>query len=86
MTVVNARVIEEQIGNVIMVEYPIATGTRDYLRMRVDINTNMPLSIKFRLPRKDGSKSLIRLMYEGLKRFCFRCGRLGDRGIFRPFS
>ena len=61
MTVVNARVIAEWIGNVIMVEDPIATGTRGYLRMRVDINTNMPLLIGFRLLRKDGSKYLIRL-------------------------
>ncbi|KAM0997099.1 hypothetical protein ACFX2I_007011 [Malus domestica] len=47
MTVMNARVIAERIDNVIMVEDSIATGTRGYLRIRVDLNTNMPLPIGF---------------------------------------
>ncbi|KAH0990014.1 hypothetical protein GBA52_001497 [Prunus armeniaca] len=60
-----------------MVEDPAVTGTRGFLRMRVEVNTTKPLQVGFWLPRSNNDKSWISLRYESLKRFCFRCGRLG---------
>ncbi|CAB4320352.1 unnamed protein product [Prunus armeniaca] len=73
----NAMLIAERIGRVIMVEDPAVTGTRGFLRMRVEVNTTKPLQVGFWLPRSNNDKSWISLRYESLKRFCFRCGRLG---------
>ncbi|PQP93948.1 uncharacterized protein Pyn_30341 [Prunus yedoensis var. nudiflora] len=77
MTGRNALLIGGRIGTVIGIEDPAINGTRSFLRMRIEIDTTKPLQLGFWLPRGNGGRSWINLRYEGLRRFCFRCGRLG---------
>ncbi|CAB4314845.1 unnamed protein product [Prunus armeniaca] len=67
----NAMLIAERIGRVIMVEDPAVTGTRGFLRMRVEVNTTKPLQVGFWLPRSNNDKSWISLRYESLKDSAF---------------
>lgn len=76
-----ARTIGEKIGKVIRVEDPALTGNRGFLRIRVEICTSNPLLMGFWLPRKNGERTWARFKYEGLKKFCHRCGRLGHTDL-----
>ncbi|BFG20977.1 hypothetical protein CerSpe_072510 [Prunus speciosa] len=81
MTGRNARLIGERIGSVIGVEDPATNGTRSFLRMRIEIDSTKPLLLGFWLPRANEERTWINLKYEGLRRFCFRCGRLGHANL-----
>lgn len=65
-----------------MTEDPMVMGGRSFLRMRIEINTLMPFHFGFWLPRGNDKQTRIKLKYENLKRYCFRCGRL--RHIHQP--
>ncbi|PQQ20127.1 uncharacterized protein Pyn_19042 [Prunus yedoensis var. nudiflora] len=81
MTGRNARLIGERIGTVIGVEDPATNGTRSFLWMRIVIDATKPLQLGFWLPRANEGRTWINLKYEGLRRFCFRCGRLGHANL-----
>ncbi|KAL6193639.1 hypothetical protein ACLB2K_034723 [Fragaria x ananassa] len=77
MTKNNGRKLGEMLGSVLEVEDPKEVGNRGYLRLRIDIDTRRPLATFVNLPRSMGKVSKITMQYEGLKKFCFHCGRLG---------
>ncbi|KAL6209858.1 hypothetical protein ACLB2K_020797 [Fragaria x ananassa] len=72
----NGRKLGCILGSVMEVEDPVVTGNRGYLRIRVDFDTRNPLATFIQLPRPGMSMSEVRLEYEGLKNFCFKCGRV----------
>ncbi|KAH0995705.1 hypothetical protein GBA52_019569 [Prunus armeniaca] len=63
---------------------------RGFLKLRVEINTSIPLSLGFWLSMRQTERSWICLKYEGLIRFCHICGRLRQRSFeekaMQPFS
>lgn len=72
----NERKLGLLLGSVLEVEDPAVVGIRGYLRLRIDFDVRKPLSTSCLLPCQQTTKK-IRLKYENLKNFCFRCGRLG---------
>lgn len=72
----NGRKLGLMLGSVLEVEDPAVVGIRGYLRLRIDFDACKPLSTSCLLPCQQTTKK-IRLKYENLKNFCFRCGRLG---------
>lgn len=64
------------LGSVLEVEDPALVGYRGFLRMRIDLDARKPLPTCCLLPCRSSTKK-IRLQFELLKNFCFRCGRLG---------
>ncbi|KAL6272180.1 hypothetical protein ACE6H2_022872 [Prunus campanulata] len=76
-TMKNARQLGERIGYVLEVEDTAEAGFRGFLRIRVNIDATKPLPLGFILPCAITGRRKIRLAYEGLKEFCFKCGRLG---------
>ncbi|EPS72636.1 hypothetical protein M569_02121, partial [Genlisea aurea] len=46
------------------------------LKMRVSINTDLPLKRMIRLNLEDGTSAIIPITYERLQNFCFVCGKL----------
>lgn len=76
-TVGNGRTLGQRLGSVLEVEDPRETGFRGFLRVKVDFNASRPLQPGFTVPCVEKGKRLIRLKYEGLKDYCFKCGRLG---------
>ncbi|KAK9928068.1 hypothetical protein M0R45_025222 [Rubus argutus] len=76
LSIVNGRKLENILGSVIEVEDPAMVGYRGFLRLRIDLNANKPLPTFCQLPCHSGIRR-IRLQYEHLKNFCYKCGRLG---------
>lgn len=77
MTVCNAKMLANRINNEVLVEDPPKIYMLGFLRLRVEINTSIPLTLGFWLLRGQTECSWISLKYEGLRRFCHICGRLG---------
>lgn len=77
MTANNARIIGDRIGDLISVEDPATTDSRGFLRIRVTINSSRPLPLGFWLPKGMSGKLWIIFKFQGIRRFCYRCGRLG---------
>ncbi|PRQ28715.1 putative transcription factor interactor and regulator CCHC(Zn) family [Rosa chinensis] len=73
----NGRKLGNLLGSVIDVEDPRVYGNRGFMRIRVDFDTRRPLATFCQLPRNNSATTKIRLRYENLKCFCFKCGRLG---------
>lgn len=76
LSVSNGRKLGALLGSLLEVEDPAKVGNRGFLRLRIDIDASKPLSTSCLLPCHSTTKK-IRLQYEHLKSFCFRCGRLG---------
>ncbi|CAL2269097.1 unnamed protein product [Prunus armeniaca] len=86
-TAKNARALGSRIGYVLEVEDNVETGFKGFLRIRVDIDASKPIPSGFTTPCPITGKRVIRLKYEGLRDFCFRCGRLGhSRGCSFPVN
>ncbi|KAL6294417.1 hypothetical protein ACE6H2_002559 [Prunus campanulata] len=86
-TAKNARALGSRIGSVLEVEDNGETGFRGFLRIRVDMDVSKPIPSSFTTPCPTTGKRVIRLKYEGLRDFCFRCGRLGhSRGCSFPVN
>lgn len=67
----------ENIGSVLEVEDPNQPGYRGFLRLRVEFDATKPLAIGFSLPCSERGRRIVKVRYENLKEFCYRCGRLG---------
>lgn len=76
LSIVNGRKLGNILGSVIEVEDPAMVGYRGFLRLRIDLNASKPLPTFCQLPCHSGIRR-IRLQYELLKNFCYKCGRLG---------
>ncbi|XP_024156254.1 uncharacterized protein At4g02000-like [Rosa chinensis] len=76
MTKNNGRKLGELLGSTLEVEDPKVVGIKGYLQMRVDFDTRRPLATFVQLPRLTYRVTRIRLQYEGLRVFCYHCGRL----------
>lgn len=72
----NGRKLGNMLGSVFEVEDPAQVGYRGFLRMRIDLDARKPLPTCVQLPCRSTTKR-IRLQFELLKNFCFKCGRLG---------
>lgn len=77
ITAENGVKMAKLLGVIEEIEDPAIVGNRGYLRVKVLINTKHPLTTSLMLPRSDGAPTKIKLKYEKLKIFCFKCGRLG---------
>ncbi|RYR45337.1 hypothetical protein Ahy_A07g031175 [Arachis hypogaea] len=75
----NAEKIGATIGRVISLEDPFVEGNmlRSFLRVRVEINVQVPLKTGFWFKRDDGSHSWADFKYEKLYGYCYKCGRIG---------
>ncbi|PQP99326.1 uncharacterized protein Pyn_18501 [Prunus yedoensis var. nudiflora] len=72
-----------------VIEFEDLGRTRGFLRVRVEVDTNLPLVAGFWLPRIDGTETWEEYQYERLADFCYRCGRIGhvmDTCIFEEPS
>lgn len=76
-TLKNARCLRSKMGAVLEVEDPLETGFRGFLHMRVGFDTLKPLLTSFLVPCLKLGSYTIRIRYEGLRIFCYKCGRLG---------
>ncbi|KAB2600208.1 hypothetical protein D8674_010479 [Pyrus ussuriensis x Pyrus communis] len=62
---------------ILEVEDLFETGFHGFLRLRVNFDDRRRLVTCFQIPCQNTGSRLIRLKYEGLRIFCYRCGRLG---------
>lgn len=76
LTLSNGRKLGTILGSVFEVEDPAVAGYRGFLRLRIDLDASKPLPTCCLLPCRSSTKK-IRLQFELLKNFCYRCGRLG---------
>ncbi|KAK3009854.1 hypothetical protein RJ639_012839 [Escallonia herrerae] len=57
-----------------------------YLRIRVEIDTRLPIQTGFNRNKEANQKAWIQLQYERLSDFCFNCGRLGHGNPYTWFN
>ncbi|KAL6284702.1 hypothetical protein ACE6H2_015631 [Prunus campanulata] len=79
MNTSNARIIGQEIGEVLEVEDPVASHaiSRGYLWVKVLLDSSNPLPTGFWLLRSEHYFVRVDYNYEGLNNFCYVCGRLG---------
>ncbi|KAF5477689.1 hypothetical protein F2P56_004306 [Juglans regia] len=79
LTKPNAAKIGQVLGNLLEVDFASIFGVtiRRYLRIKVEININNPLSEGFELLCPNGISHRIYFKYERLSEFCYTCGKLG---------
>lgn len=71
----NAQKLGAFIGD--FVEYDNRQTLKNFLRVRVNINTLKPLKSGTFIKRKDGSTWWLAFKFERLFDFCYQCGKLG---------
>ncbi|XP_048435342.1 uncharacterized protein LOC125475077 [Pyrus x bretschneideri] len=71
----NVRRLAKEIGEVLEIED--LAKARGFLRVRVMVNTKMPLAKGCWIPRESNKDSWIEFRYERLQDFCYKCGRIG---------
>ncbi|KAI5333955.1 PREDICTED: reverse mRNAase [Prunus dulcis] len=77
----NARVLGARVGAVMEVEDIDTAGFRGFIRIRVNLDASKPLSPGFTMPCPVKGKRLIRLRYEGLRDFCYSCGKSEEKRL-----
>lgn len=78
MNLKNAEMIGAEIGTVMELEDPsVDMKLRGFLRVKVLIDSRNPLPTGFWLPLNSYTKTRVEFSYEGLRDFCYKCGRLG---------
>jgi hypothetical protein len=85
MTTQNAIRIGKAIGSVFEVENCDNKGIicRQYLQVKVELNTSLPLIPRFHIPRNDKESLWVSFKYERLADYCTLCGLIGHKN-FRP--
>ncbi|RYR39726.1 hypothetical protein Ahy_A09g045311 [Arachis hypogaea] len=75
----NSEKIGAILRRVISAEDPFVEGNmlRSFLRVRVEINVQVPLKTGFWFRRSDRSQSWAEFKYEKLYDYCYKCGRIG---------
>lgn len=75
----NAKKIGECIRTVIEVDEIIGPMglDRDFLRVKVEVNTQNPLLADIWYTRTNGERGRAEIRYERLPDFCFGCGKIG---------
>ncbi|KAK4284852.1 hypothetical protein QN277_001630 [Acacia crassicarpa] len=75
----NAKKLGEAVGNTVMFEQPMVEGklTRGFVRVRVLLRLDAPLTAGFWVPRKKNKPAWISVKYERLQSFCYKYGRIG---------
>ncbi|KAL6284108.1 hypothetical protein ACE6H2_015037 [Prunus campanulata] len=76
MTIGNATEIGEKLGTVVKVEDPWQKGPRAFLRIRVQLDSRLPIPLGFWLPRRESLDTWVEFKTERLSDFFFSCGRL----------
>ncbi|XP_016206210.1 uncharacterized protein LOC107646544 [Arachis ipaensis] len=75
----NAEKIRAILGRVITAKDPFVEGNmlRPFLRVRVEIDIQLPLKTEFWFKKFDGSHAWASLKYEKLYDYCYKCGMIG---------
>lgn len=76
-TVKNGMCIGERLGAVLEVGDSVESSFRGFPCFRVDFDASKPLISQLKIPCPKEGHRFIRLEYEGLRIFCYCCGRLG---------
>ncbi|KAI9072559.1 hypothetical protein K1719_045478 [Acacia pycnantha] len=79
MCVENAIMIGGYVGNVMLAEDPYYRDRylHNFLRVRIVLDLRKALVSGFWIPKPDGSRFWVSILYEKLQRFCYICGRIG---------
>lgn len=79
LTIKNAEKILSQIGTILEVEDPTIEGKliRSFIRARVEIDIQHPLSTGCWIPRRNLPKIWVSIKYERLQNLCYKCGIIG---------
>ena len=74
-----ATKIGVRIGGLMEVEDPSVDGQmlRSFLRMRIMIDIQKPLTTGFWVPRRNKGNVWVWLRYERLQNYCYNCGKIG---------
>ncbi|KAK3012315.1 hypothetical protein RJ639_012615 [Escallonia herrerae] len=79
MTKNNAITIAKRIGDLVQIEMSKndRIGEKGFMRLRVEVDVELPLAKGFALKRDGNEDAWIQFRYERLPDFCFRCGHFG---------
>ncbi|PRQ37386.1 putative transcription factor interactor and regulator CCHC(Zn) family [Rosa chinensis] len=83
MTRSNANLLGAVAGSVMAIEDPDSiNGSRGFLRVRVNINTLLPLTPGVWIRSGANNPTWVEFRYERISLFCYNCGRLGHSERF----
>ncbi|KAK3014662.1 hypothetical protein RJ639_009557 [Escallonia herrerae] len=79
MTKNNVITIGKRIGDLVQIEMSKngRIGEKGFMRLRVEVDVELPLAKGFALKRYGNEDAWIQFRYEHLSDFCYRCGHLG---------
>ncbi|KAK4267450.1 hypothetical protein QN277_024229 [Acacia crassicarpa] len=75
---VNAKILGDAVGEAVMVEDPMVDGRmrRTFIRVSSLLRLNEPLVSGFWVPRESKKPVWVKVRYERLQNFCYKCGCL----------
>ncbi|KAK4258624.1 hypothetical protein QN277_005055 [Acacia crassicarpa] len=78
----NAKTLGDGAGEAVMLEDPMVDGKmlRTFIRVRSIIRLDKPLSTGFWVPREGRERIWVKIRYERLQNFCYKCGCLVHEG------
>jgi hypothetical protein len=87
MTLRNANRIGKVLGNLLEAENHDVSGLicHQHLRLRVELNTSLPLNPGFHIPRSSKEPLWISFKYEQLADYCNFCGLIGHKKVQLPY-
>lgn len=72
----NIKMIWEHLGSLVEIEpLPFCLACKKCVRIKVELDVNLPLKIGFYFPRNKKCPAHISFQYEKLSDFCYHCGR-----------